>query len=766
MIGASKILTVSYGTFSCTLEGFDEPFSTMKAIAEYFRDLAADDRYFGAEPPTPDAEMLHRIAEKEIQRRVEAKISEYGVVLRQAEAAPVAPATAPTPAPVPVAVPVAAEPAAPAPQVLPAAVAAAGPVAAEPVEEVVEPVAEIAVPPMVAEPADLPEVAEIEEPVAEPAVEPAAEEIAAEVEPEPAPEPVAEYAAEPVEDFSVGDFSIDDILTQVEPAAEAAPVEAEPAAVEADKAPAPLVLTGDDAALALPVEEPAEAVPASDEESVAAKLMRIRAVVESVRSAPPAYEDDEPASENPDAARMPEDFGFALDLSEDMPELKAAEAARAEARAGDDLAGIDFDDDDVGTADLAADEADDLAETAESDVEPVEAVQENEATPEADEDADLLARLSALGAASPAPNTEAVAPSETEAEAQPDGIDEPVDANIAAIVADADDYADDADEEAATATDAEEPQPSFYQRARARVIRLSKAVTHGSSATEDEAVESEPAAEAFSPAEAPADDQIAAEASTDWTEDGEHDDDPDVNRLMAEAKEKLEGAESRRRFSAISHLKAAVAATLADRKLQPPADQPVAAAESPALDLYREDLSKAVRPRRPTTEAGATTQRPSLDMRPAPLVLVSEQRVDRPAGEDAASAIRPRRVVAGAAAYVTDDDEEDLDDLTDLSPEDVSSFAEFAERLGASNLTELLEAAAAYTSSVEGRQSFSRPHLLRKVEFVSSRGAFSREDGMRSFGMLLRQGKIQKVSRGQFTITDTSKFMHEARKAM
>jgi len=80
-----KVMTVSYGTFACTLDGFDDPFTTMQLVAEYFRKLSADDHYFGSEPLQPDASTLHQIAKSANPNRIDAEVADNSVILRQAD---------------------------------------------------------------------------------------------------------------------------------------------------------------------------------------------------------------------------------------------------------------------------------------------------------------------------------------------------------------------------------------------------------------------------------------------------------------------------------------------------------------------------------------------------------------------------------------------------------------------------------------------------------------------------------------------------------
>ncbi|WP_246253474.1 hypothetical protein [Sulfitobacter maritimus] len=703
MMNSNKILTVSYGTFSCTLEGFDDSFGTMKAIAEYFRDLASDDRYFGAEPPQPDAEMLARIAQKEVSRRVQAREQEGKIVLSALEdqSAPPSGIAAPHEAQ-----------SAPAPQA-----AAPQPAASEPATPVTTP-ADTAV--LDAQIADTAAVAAEQPKEAPVTVEaPVAQEA-------PSVEAEAPVAEAPADEADV-------------PAEETPKDKAETTEAEAFFASSPQPQTDyEDEAQSATVEDiPTAPTPPAD--SIAAKLQRIRAVVaqqdegegyddeDAANTAAPEMVADHSETAQNDAAitAARREIEEALEADEAANAIAEQEASEAE---DDDLADI-LNRLEKGDAPAAADAASeptrdeaekpaprgrvirvrraeldaavsrgDLEEVTEAKPEPAQdnsdtaAKADKSSSSLSPEDEDDLAReLAALeaelaGTAPVEPEVEAVTP---EIEDTPE---------VEAEVDEAPTAEDAPDAIEATETEAEEP-------------RVEDVETHT-------AVE-EPAKDA------------AAQAARRSLPTIDDETSPDMSRLMAETDSKMGEPESATRRDAFAHLRAAVAAKKADEAMGG------RATTATSDDAYREDLAEVVRPRRPVSRP-ARTERPSGDARPAPLKLVAEQRIDveqlRPTGP-----VRPRRVAA-------------VVEPSNANP-DAESFADFATDMGATKLPELLEAAASYMSFVEGRDQFSRPQLMGKVRSVGL-NEFSREDGLRSFGQLLRAGKIEKIKGGRFTVSE------------
>lgn len=809
MTGANKILTVSYGTFSCTLEGFDDPFNTMKAIAEYFRDLAAEDRYFGAEPPQPDAAMLHRIAEREVQRRVEARVEENNVILRAGD-------TVPTPAPA-LSPAAAAESATPPP-------AAAAPAAVSPAAPMPEPAIEPAA-------AEARPTAATAAPMPPEAQSAAAADFAREAEPAPAPEPepepetprlapampegvaakLARLRRAVSQSAMAGNVVSLSVLPPVEGAAgDLDYLDDEPADVPGMEAPAGLLAeeAEADAPATVPAEEPT-AEPSSEEDMIArlaeAEMIEpgpeaiaiVREDAAQVAAQDDVSEDDAlgtliatlaggaaddlvAADAAPAEDAEAELDPFALDeaMAEDESLYDLADTPETPAPALDGLGDLNDDlPEDLATEfDLAEEEADETPVT-QADAEDEPALQ---AAP---------AETVRVEAATVKIETVEIETAETEAQETEAPETEPVDA----------------------APEADPVLTEKIQRARARVIKIRRA---------DAAPPPAAAAPIAPPAAEPAADTDAAQAD-ESAEDVLASDEDDVARLARRAEDEMAGAENQRRLAAIQHLKAAVAATVAERRagVTAPSDEERA-------DPYRADLARVVRPVRPRgPEGGSPAARPAqrpmssapaaapgpaplaAEGRPAPLVLVSEQRIDRPAGQPVLP-VRPRRIGGGAAAAAAlgmslvenhpspededdrmgaalretmaqeraghaaapDFEEEDENDLADTAVEasnifaETRDFSEFAEMLGATGLPALLEAAAAYATLVEKREHFTRPLLMRRLATDEAGARVSREEGLRSFGTLLREGRIEKVRRGQYALPQDSALLAEARR--
>ena len=210
-----------------------------------------------------------------------------------------------------------------------------------------------------------------------------------------------------------------------------------------------------------------------------------------------------------------------------------------------------------------------------------------------------------------------------------------------------------------------------------------------------------------------------------------------MDRLLNEANDKLEDPATSRRRTTLAHLRAAVAATRAEKSAG------TYEGDKDQSGAYREDLADVMRPRR---EAPVAAPEVEAEDDAAPLRLVASQRVDAaPAATE--EAVRPRRVSPA--------------DISSFEPKEDSDFAEYAEEVGATELPDILEAAASYLTYVEGRRRFSRPMLMRLAYQVGP-DRFQREAGLRSFGQLLRDKKIEKIAGGRFTVAETIGFKPES----
>lgn len=86
--GGERRLSVSYGAFSCTLEGYENPLAIVEALTDRFRAVTSAEPRFALAPPPLDMDMLRQIAEAELRRQVEAGLLDAATIVDLARAEP------------------------------------------------------------------------------------------------------------------------------------------------------------------------------------------------------------------------------------------------------------------------------------------------------------------------------------------------------------------------------------------------------------------------------------------------------------------------------------------------------------------------------------------------------------------------------------------------------------------------------------------------------------------------------------------------------
>ena len=204
-----------------------------------------------------------------------------------------------------------------------------------------------------------------------------------------------------------------------------------------------------------------------------------------------------------------------------------------------------------------------------------------------------------------------------------------------------------------------------------------------------------------------------------------------MSRIMDRTDLQLDMEETRDGRDAFAQLKAAVAATEAARQL---GDNGVLSRD--VSEMFRDDL-------------GALEQREGKSRgRGAPLRLVPDS---DGTGKSTLREVAPLNEAANRLRDIAEQS------LARAESERERTFVDFVKEHTPSDLAEELEAAAAYLNFVDDERDLSRPQLIRLVQTVHN-DEITREDGLRSFGRLLRQGRVLKQTNGRFRVADGTRF--------